>query len=39
VLEDGRLVEDGPHAELVSAGGTYARLYEAWLSATAASLD
>ncbi len=39
VLEDGRLVEDGPHSELIAAGGTYARLYEAWLSATAASLD
>ncbi|MDJ0768217.1 MAG: ABC transporter ATP-binding protein [Ilumatobacter sp.] len=34
VLEAGRLVEDGPHAELVRAGGTYQRLYEAWLSAT-----
>lgn len=36
VLADGRLVEDGPHAELVAAGGTYARLYAAWMQATAA---
>jgi ABC-type multidrug transport system fused ATPase/permease subunit len=27
-------VEDGHHDELVAAGGTYARLYDAWLSAT-----
>ena len=30
----GRLVEDGPHAELVTAGGTYARMYDAWMLAT-----
>ncbi|MEO6572099.1 MAG: ABC transporter ATP-binding protein [Ilumatobacteraceae bacterium] len=34
VLDGGRLVEDGHHDELVTAGGTYQRLYEAWLSAT-----
>jgi putative ABC transport system ATP-binding protein len=34
VLEGGRLVEDGHHDELVAAGGAYARLYDAWLSAT-----
>jgi putative ABC transport system ATP-binding protein len=34
VLEGGRLVEDGHHDELVRAGGTYQRLYVAWLSAT-----
>lgn len=35
VLEGGRLVEDGHHDQLVHAGGTYQRLFEAWLSATA----
>ena len=34
VLDDGRLVEDGPHDDLVTAGGTYAALYDAWVSAT-----
>ena len=34
VLEGGRLVEDGHHDELLEAGGTYQRLFEAWLSAT-----
>jgi energy-coupling factor transporter ATP-binding protein EcfA2 len=34
VLDAGRLVEDGHHDELVAAGGTYSRLYDAWLSAT-----
>lgn len=34
VLENGRLVEDGHHDELLAAGGTYARLFDAWLSAT-----
>ena len=34
VLDGGRLVQDGHHDQLVAAGGTYARLYDAWLSAT-----
>ncbi len=34
VLDGGRLVEDGHHADLVAAGRTYTRLYNAWLSAT-----
>jgi ATP-binding cassette subfamily B protein len=29
VLDDGRLVEQGTHAALLAAGGTYSRLYEA----------
>ncbi len=37
VLADGRLVEDGAHDDLVRAGGTYARLYEAWMAATASA--
>ena len=36
VLEDGRLVEDGHHDELIVAGGHYSLLYDAWLSATTA---
>jgi len=38
VLHDGRLVEDGPHDELVRAGGTYSRLFAAWMSATTSGL-
>jgi ATP-binding cassette subfamily C protein len=30
VMEHGRIVEIGPHAELVSAGGRYAQLWAAW---------
>lgn len=30
VMEHGRVVECGPHAALLSAGGHYARLWEAW---------
>ena len=37
VLDHGRLVEDGSHAELLIAGGTYSRMYEAWMSATAST--
>jgi putative ABC transport system ATP-binding protein len=37
VMEQGELVESGHHDELVAAGGTYAGLYESWLSVTAVS--
>ena len=30
VFDDARLVEDGPHHELVAAGGIYASLYASW---------
>ncbi|HEX8804345.1 MAG TPA: ABC transporter ATP-binding protein, partial [Acidimicrobiales bacterium] len=36
VFDDGRIVERGTHAQLVDAGGTYARLYESWLGNTGA---
>ena len=34
VLADGVLVEDGHHDDLVQQGGTYASLFDAWVSAT-----
>jgi ATP-binding cassette, subfamily B, bacterial len=34
VLDEGLLVEDGTHAELIDAAGTYARLHDAWMLAT-----
>ncbi len=34
VFEAGRIVEQGRHADLVAAGGTYARLHESWVSNT-----
>lgn len=32
VMEDGRIVEQGSHAELLAAAGTYATLWAAWSS-------
>ena len=34
VLEHGRLIEDGPHEQLVTNGGHYADLFTAWVSST-----
>ena len=35
VFHQGRLVERGPHADLVTTGGVYALLYEDWTAGTA----
>lgn len=35
VLDQGVLVEDGTHDELVRAGGVYARMFASWVHATA----
>ncbi|MFZ1491780.1 MAG: ABC transporter ATP-binding protein [Ilumatobacteraceae bacterium] len=37
VFDHGRLVEDGAHADLVGAGGTYSRMYDAWVASTTAA--
>ena len=40
VIDDGRIVELGSHAELVAAGGRYAEMYETWVNqAEAAAHD
>ncbi|WP_433510692.1 ABC transporter ATP-binding protein [Nonomuraea sp. CA-143628] len=37
VLEHGKVVEEGPHHELVAAGGRYAELWRAWETGTPTS--
>ncbi|SHG39390.1 ABC transporter ATP-binding protein [Streptoalloteichus hindustanus] len=37
VVEHGRIVEDGPPAQLVESGGKFATLHQAWLASTSAS--
>ncbi len=39
VMEDGRIVEQGSHAELLAAGGAFAALYAAQFSGAAAEED
>ena len=37
VFDDGRIVEQGRHDELVEAGGVYARLHQSWVGNTRSS--
>ncbi len=39
VVDGGRIVETGPHAELVANGGRYAEMYAAWVSHSELSTD
>jgi len=39
VMEDGRIVERGTHADLLAAGGAFARLYAAQFEGAATDLD
>lgn len=39
VMEHGAIVEQGSHAELIAAGGAYARLYASQFAAAAAEVD
>ena len=39
VMEEGRIVERGSHAELLSAGGAFAALYAAQFAGAATDLD
>jgi len=32
VVDQGRVIEEGPHAELVARGGRYAEMYATWIS-------
>ena len=34
VFHDGRIAETGTHAQLVEAGGVYARMHESWVGGT-----
>jgi ATP-binding cassette subfamily B protein len=39
VMEDGQIVEQGTHTQLLAAGGAYARLYQAQFAQALASVD
>ncbi len=38
-MEDGQIVEQGTHEELLAAGGAYARLYQSQFSSAVAEAD
>jgi len=37
VVDDGRIVEEGTHAELLGLGGAYGKLFAAWAGAATSS--
>ena len=37
VFDAGHIVEDGPHADLVEAGGLYSRMHGAWEAGTSSA--
>jgi len=39
VMEDGQIVEKGSHDQLLTAGGAYARLYQAQFSSAVTETD
>jgi ATP-binding cassette subfamily B protein len=39
VVDDGRIVEVGPHAELVESGGLYSEMYETWVRHSEGELE
>ena len=38
LLENGRIIEDGSHDQLISKNGRYARQYETWVSSTQSTI-
>jgi ATP-binding cassette subfamily B protein len=39
LLEQGRIVEDGSHAQLIAANGKYSKQFETWVTSTQSNLD
>jgi ATP-binding cassette subfamily B protein len=38
LLENGRIVEDGSHDQLIAKNGRYARQYQTWVSSTQSTI-
>jgi ATP-binding cassette subfamily B protein len=39
LLENGRIVEDGSHDQLIAKNGRYARQYQTWVSSTQSTIE